>query len=411
MDDLYGDLDEDLRKWFGRKGAPGKKKGWVDCNTCRKDKKTGRKKCSACGRSSGEKRSKYPACRPTPSACGKRGKWGKKSKKKSKKNEELYMDLEQMIQEELEAVLDEKRKKKKKKKKKKKGKKDACYHKVKSRYKVWPSAYASGALVKCRKVGAKNWGNSKKESLQIMVEDEIAQVLSEKLEERCQKGYKTHEKRKTKKMYGKTYRNCVKAEAIEEETSESSERAEELQAIVGELEKASEMHASQAERIQQIVDNTEDSDLKEEEKVTEGMNCGCGKNPCETYGRNNAKVINIATEETEKYLEESLYYGLLEGTEEDIDEAKKKKACKPSKGKKFARRVKGRCVSYGQAGKAKGGGPRIKPGTGKGNAYCARSYGDMKSHGKDCSGKDRGTPLCLSRQKWKCSGKYSRKGK
>ena len=42
------------------------------------------------------------------------------------------------------------------------GKKDACYHKVKSRYKVWPSAYASGALTKCRKVGAKNWGNKSK---------------------------------------------------------------------------------------------------------------------------------------------------------------------------------------------------------------------------------------------------------
>ena len=42
------------------------------------------------------------------------------------------------------------------------GEKDACYHKVKSRYKVWPSAYASGALVQCRKVGAANWGNSKK---------------------------------------------------------------------------------------------------------------------------------------------------------------------------------------------------------------------------------------------------------
>jgi hypothetical protein len=41
-------------------------------------------------------------------------------------------------------------------------KKDACYQKVKSRYKVWPSAYASGALVKCRKVGAKNWGNNTK---------------------------------------------------------------------------------------------------------------------------------------------------------------------------------------------------------------------------------------------------------
>ena len=42
------------------------------------------------------------------------------------------------------------------------GEKDACYRKVKSRYKVWPSAYASGALVQCRKKGAANWGNSKK---------------------------------------------------------------------------------------------------------------------------------------------------------------------------------------------------------------------------------------------------------
>ena len=44
-------------------------------------------------------------------------------------------------------------------------KQDACYHKVKARYKVWPSAYASGALVQCRKKGAKNWGKSKKESV------------------------------------------------------------------------------------------------------------------------------------------------------------------------------------------------------------------------------------------------------
>ena len=42
------------------------------------------------------------------------------------------------------------------------GKKDACYHKVTARYDVWPSAYASGALVKCRKVGAANWGNKSK---------------------------------------------------------------------------------------------------------------------------------------------------------------------------------------------------------------------------------------------------------
>ena len=47
------------------------------------------------------------------------------------------------------------------------GKKDACYHKVKSRYSVFPSAYASGALVKCRKAGASNWG-TKSESMEMM---------------------------------------------------------------------------------------------------------------------------------------------------------------------------------------------------------------------------------------------------
>ena len=494
MDDLYGDLEEDLRKWFGRKGAPGKKKGWVDCNTCRKDKKTGRKKCSACGRSSGEKRSKYPACRPTPSACGKRGKWGKKSKKKSKKNEELYMDLERIIieelssvlnesvidhiqydvedladdgmnakqifnnlmstrddlqgkeqevkaaivkllnigpqsiedetgqarLEELEAMIDEKRKKKKKKKKK--AKRDACYHKVKSRYKVWPSAYASGALVKCRKVGAKNWGNSKKESLQIMVEDEIAQVLHEKEEK-----YKKHD------MYNpKTGEKHVAS--VEKDHNDMAEKGfvhvdpEKIEKILRDEGGAAGMDPflkqfgdEMKDEITKALNNMpnvgqhEDGDYilddDKEVNISEGMNCGCGQDPCKTYGKNNAKIKVSIAEEIEKVLEEALYYGLIEENIEEKKKKRKKKACKPSKGKKFARRVKGKCVSYGQSGKAKGGGPRIKPGTGKGNAYCARSYGDMKSHGKDCSGKDRGTPLCLSRQKWKCSGKYSRKGK
>ena len=43
-------------------------------------------------------------------------------------------------------------------------KRDACYYKVRSRYEKWPSAYASGALVQCRKVGASNWGESTKKS-------------------------------------------------------------------------------------------------------------------------------------------------------------------------------------------------------------------------------------------------------
>jgi len=76
--------ESSLRDWFGRKGAKGNKKGWVDCNA--PDGKGGYK---SCGRSDGEKRKKYPACRPTPGACkkmrGSKGKsWGKKAKKGKK---------------------------------------------------------------------------------------------------------------------------------------------------------------------------------------------------------------------------------------------------------------------------------------------------------------------------------------
>lgn len=72
-------VKETLRTWFSRKGAPGKKGGWVDCNSpIRKDSKiTGYK---SCGREKGEERSKYPSCRPTAAQCktpGKGTKWGK----------------------------------------------------------------------------------------------------------------------------------------------------------------------------------------------------------------------------------------------------------------------------------------------------------------------------------------------
>ena len=290
MNDLYGNLDEKERKltkkpsseknlgdWFKRKGAPGKEGGWVDCNTCRDGK------CKACGRSGGETRSKKPRCRPTPSAC------------KGFKNEELYMDLEQIIQEELDAVLGEK--------KKSSGKKDACYNKVKSRYKVWPSAYASGALVKCRKVGAKNWGNSKKEALEIMIEDELTQVLFENEED-----FKPH------MMY--------------------------------------------------------DPKTGKSEKT-------------DTYKRH-LELKNKGWSHEEP----------------DLEETKKKKACKPSKGKRFAKRVDGKCRSFGQKGQAKGGGDRIRPGTAKGDAYCARSAKIKKCKNPPCAN-------ALSRKKWKCRGSKS----
>jgi hypothetical protein len=81
-------------------------------------------------------------------------------------------------------------------------------------------------------------------------------------------------------------------------------------------------------------------------------------------------------------------------------EEKKKKACKPSKGKRFAKRVDGKCRSYGQAGQAKSGGDRIRPGTAKGDAYCARSAKIKKCKNPPCAND-------LSRKKWKCQGDKS----
>ena len=83
---------------------------------------------------------------------------------------------------------------------------------------------------------------------------------------------------------------------------------------------------------------------------------------------------------------------------EELDEKKGK--CKPSKGKRFAKRVSGKCRSFGQKGKAKKGGDRIRPGTAKGHAYCARSAKIKKCKNPPCANK-------LSRKKWKCQGSRS----
>jgi hypothetical protein len=219
--------------------------------------------------------------------------------------------------------------------------------------------------------------------------------------------------------------------------SHTKEQEEELKTIVGELEKASEMHAGQAKRIQQMLDETDDDKLEEGEK----KNCGCGKDPCETYGIE-VKINEEELEEgnffdnmrkkqerckgkpktgdcaenrptkkawkkiTAKEQQEYLHTIIEEELEAVLAEKKKKKSkkkpCKPSKGKRFAKRVNGKCRSFGQKGQAKGGGDRIRPGTKKGDAYCARSAKIKKCKNPPCAN-------ALSRKKWKCRGSKSMK--
>ena len=130
---------------------------------------------------------------------------------------------------------------------------------------------------------------------------------------------------------------------------------------------------------------------------------------------NKKDLANLIKEETEKVLSEKCWDGYernpdipkgdrgscVEKTDE-VEEAKVKKPCKKAKGKRYVKRVNGRCRSFGQAGKAKDGGDRIRPGTKKGDAYCARSVKIKKCKNPPCAN-------ALSRKKWKCRGSKSMK--
>ena len=112
--------------------------------------------------------------------------------------------------------------------------------------------------------------------------------------------------------------------------------------------------------------------------------------------------MQLTAQELEKIISEEvdLLFEELESLEEK--KKKKKKPCKKAKGKRYVKRVNGRCRSFGQAGKAKGGGDRIRPGTKKGDAYCARSAKIKKCKNPPCAND-------LSRKKWKCRGSKSMK--
>ena len=209
--------EEGLRDWFGKSKSKDGKKGWVNVVTgdsCASDKPgEGVPKCvSSAKRASMSKKERVAA-----QAAKRREDPGQQQKSGAAKPTMVKTDRKTRKEEmEINEAKD--------KKGKGSGKKDACYHKVKSRYSVWPSAYASGALVKCRKKGAANWGNStKKEELEgfydlpELTETQIAALKYagyevEVLDEKCWKGY---EKKGMKTMFGKRYPNCVKKEEVE----------------------------------------------------------------------------------------------------------------------------------------------------------------------------------------------------
>jgi hypothetical protein len=230
--------EEGLRDWFGKSKSKDGKKGWVNVVTgdsCASDKPgEGIPKCvSSAKRASMSKKERLAAQRAKrrqdPGQQEKSGASAPtmvKTDRKTKKEEIELLDaygntfatIQDIIKPEpmqatncprcgqnpcvcspeydIEAMTEAKDKKGKGS-----GEKDACYHKVKSRYSVWPSAYASGALVKCRKKGAANWGN-KKEGYEF----EFNQDYHKSLVEKCWVGYT---QKGMKKKGDKMVPNCV----------------------------------------------------------------------------------------------------------------------------------------------------------------------------------------------------------
>ncbi len=145
--------EEGLRDWFGKSKSKDGKPGWVNVvtgGTCASDEPgEGVPKCvSSSKRASMSKAERVSASRRKKAADS-----GQQQKSGAAKPTYVSTDSpRKKMKEEIEI------KEEKDKPGKGSGKKDACYHKVKSRYRVWPSAYASGALVKCRQKGAENWG-------------------------------------------------------------------------------------------------------------------------------------------------------------------------------------------------------------------------------------------------------------
>jgi hypothetical protein len=168
--------DEGLHDWFNKSKSSDGKKGWVQLGgkwagkpCARQPGQTSTPKCGSSKMSANlspeeEERSRARKNRQDPNQPQKTG----AAKPTNVRTEE--MDLQEV----------------KDKPSKGSGKKDACYNKVKSRYSVWPSAYASGALVKCRKVGAANWGTKSEET---MHEEERYCPLCDKRETRSECSY------------------------------------------------------------------------------------------------------------------------------------------------------------------------------------------------------------------------------
>ena len=397
-----------LHKWFkGSKSKDGKG-GWVNVvtgGTCASDEPgEGTPKCvSSAKRASMSKSERLSAARRKKKADP-----GQQQKSGAAKPTYVATDKKKMKKEEVEIIEG------KDKKGKGSGTKDACYHKVKSRYSVWPSAYASGALVKCRKVGAANWGNStKKESYElsnwrddfkateyefvdlIKPEPLKGETLEEKKAQKCWPGY---EKKGTKKMFGKTYNNCVKKE--ETEIEEKKDPCWDTHKQVGMKKKGGKMVPNCVPKEEKQIGG--DNLKKLAGKATKRVDADVDGD-VDTKDMKSAETGEFVPSPTGKKLkpkvrfEQSDWRTDLGEDWQKVNKSDKTDGMSQKAVNAYRRENPGSKLKTAVTGNPKKGSKDAK----RRSSYCSRSEGQKDMHNIDCS-KTPDKAICKARRRWKC---------
>ena len=272
------------------------------------------------------------------------------------------------------------------------GEKDACYHKVKARYSVWPSAYASGALVKCRKKGAKNWGNKTKK-------EEYSDWRSE-LTEKCWPGY---EKKGMKTMFGKRYPNCVKKTKTRKEELEVCPVCgqDPCQCLEGNVTEAMRLNTKTGNVLMvvsywrgksytsklffpQVKLPSKMEVTDEMQKIYPGCKVMYFRASDIKPGETLLTVLN-----KEEYQQNEDWQKVNKG---DKTDGMSKKAVAA-----YRRENPGSKLKTAVTGKVKKGSKDAK----RRKSFCARSKGQQDMHNIDCS-KTPDKPVCKARRRWKC---------
>ena len=249
-----------------------------------------------------------------------------------------------------------------------KGEKDACYHKVKSRYSVWPSAYASGALVKCRKVGAANWGNKTKKE-----EFEPKEGLTfQQFQEKCWKGY---EKKGMKTMFGKRYPNCVKKEEVE-----LDEKCWDTHKQVGMKKKGGKM-------VPNCVPKNESYEIDAKKHRAAQRDAKIGN-----LARNTSNPGEKAAAEKKSKGPKMFGEDWQKVNKSDKTDGMSQKAVNA-----YRRENPGSKLKTAVTGNPKKGSKDAK----RRSSYCSRSEGQKKMHNIDCT-KTPDKAICKARRRWKC---------